>query len=75
MKLDNGTPKYSRLQIQLICVAGLCPLLSCFIGQTGRAWIVGIGSLSLVGVLVTILIGAIGERKECKTAHDIDASK
>jgi hypothetical protein len=81
MKISNGTefrfatPKPSRLQKQFICLAGFCFILSWIIGQTGRAWIVGIGELSLVGALVTLLVGTIAERKEWQAAHKIDDSK
>jgi hypothetical protein len=65
MKISNGTefrfatPKPSRLQKQFICLAGFCFILSWIIGQTGRAWIVGIGELSLVGALVTLLVARL----------------
>ena len=61
--------------LQFICLAGFCFILSWIIGQTGRAWIVGIGELSLVGALVTLLVGTIAERKEWQAAHKIDDSK
>jgi len=81
MKFSNGTefrfgtPKYSRLTTQLICVGGACFILSWLIGQPVKKWADGIGGLAFFAALIVLLAGTIAERKEWQAAHKIDESK